>query len=174
MGRPGATVRYRGRGPVGTSSRYAYIGQPDSLLPTDMPEYGDTWRLATINFGAGVDSTDTRLADENTWGGFGFGWRGTEGDPRDGAKVGRVVTGAGITDGMGWSWDLDVAMRLVEGHSGAGSYLMGDSAGSVRSLGFSYGEGDQLEHMTRSDGDTAFFAAGGAGSDPGAQRPALP
>jgi RHS repeat-associated protein len=137
-------------GPAETSIRFAYQGQPDSVLPAAMPAYGETWRLATIDYGAGAGATTTRLAEDSTWGGFAFGWRGNEAEPSDGAKIGRVVTGPGLTDGMGWSWNLDTALRLVDAHAGPGSYEMNDDARSVETTSFSYGQGDQLERITSS------------------------
>ncbi len=125
-------------GPAETSIRFAYLGQPDSVLPAAMPAYGDTWRLATIDYGAGAGATPTRLAEDSTWGGFAFGWRGNEAEPSDGAKIGRVVTGPGLTDGMGWSWNLDTALRLVDAHAGPGSFEMNDPAGSVETTSFGY------------------------------------
>jgi RHS repeat-associated protein len=150
-----------------TAVRYSYYGQPNSELPVGAPDPGATWKLASMTYGSGEGKlTSSSLAPERTWGSFGFGWRGTEGDHLDGAKVGRVVANdtAGLLTGTGWSWGLDTALRLQTAFAGMGSYEHADELGSSETFRYGYGEGDQLESIVReSRGQRSGFEHGANG-----------
>ncbi|MCP4548672.1 MAG: hypothetical protein GY835_19620, partial [bacterium] len=51
------------------------------------------WRLGTVSWGSADPVASATQAPEVVWGQFGLGWRGSDGDPRDGVKMGRVVGG---------------------------------------------------------------------------------
>jgi RHS repeat-associated protein len=150
------------RGPLATAVRLGYVGGAGPQLPGESPQ-GAEWKLGTMTYGAG-DAGPT-VEPATAWGAFGFGWRGTAGDPRDGAKIGRQVIedGAGILDSMGWSWGLDNSLRLRTAHAGEGSLEEDDEAGSIESFDYGYGEGDELENMVRSSAAPVTFEAGESG-----------
>ncbi|MCP4654599.1 MAG: hypothetical protein GY856_04165, partial [bacterium] len=92
-------------------------------------------------------------APEVVWGQFGFGWRGNDGDPRDGVKMGRVVgglpEGLDLFAGMGWSWNYDAGVRLSYAASGSGDAEGRAPPSPVDSFHYEYGQGDELERIIR-------------------------
>ncbi len=134
---------------LGTASRYGYIDGAGPQTLGDHPP-SSTWNLGTMTWGAGDNGPTT--APSKTWGQFAFGWRGIDGDSRDGAKIGRQVktgSNAGGIDlfaGMGWAWNYDVGVRLTEAYPGRGD-LQGRNVDQSEGLVYEYGEGDEIERI---------------------------
>ena len=119
-----------------------------------------------------------------TWGDFGYGWRGSEGSPSDGAKIGRQVLATtdslGILGGLGWTWDYDNAVRLTEAVPGAGSVHGRAPPSPLDSdrFTFRYGEGDELlERLREATAEVDTFDSGDYGritARDGAASPTTP
>ena len=140
------------RGPLGTAARYGYIGGAGPQPPSGTPDA--RWQLGTLVWGGapGADPVATATsAPPTTWGAFAFGWRGHQGDPRDGAKIGRQVqpTDVGLFAGLGWSWDYDGGVRLHRAQSGRGDLLghLTPVTDDVERFTYDYGPGDELERI---------------------------
>ncbi len=157
------------RGALQTAARYGYHGGAGPQVPGGGAA-GAEWKLATLTWGSAGATTAPALP-QVTWGSFGFGWRGHEGDPADGAKIGRQVLPSDPDEpdlfaGLGWSWSYDGGVRLVRATAGAGDLLgLAPPAGSgAESFTFGYGEGDQLERLVReATGDIAELETGAYG-----------
>ena len=143
------------RGPLGTAARYGYIDGRGAQPPS-----GDggasPWRLGTVSWGSapGADPVASATqAPDVVWGQFGLGWRGSDGDPRDGVKMGRVVgglpEGLDLFAGMGWSWNYDAGVRLSYAASGSGDAEGRAPPSPVDSFHYEYGKGDELERIIR-------------------------
>ena len=134
---------------LGTASRYGYIEGAGPQAQGDQPP-SSKWKLGTLTWGAG-DSGAT-IAPTTTWGQFAFGWRGADGDPRDGAKIGRQVKtgldagGLDVFAGMGWAWKYDAGVRLSEAYPGRGD-LEGRNLTGGDGFVYDYGEGDELDRI---------------------------
>jgi len=97
----------------------------------------------------GVDPEFTATqAPTQVWGRFGFGYRGHEGDPRDGAKVGRLAMNVGndLIASIGWSWNYDAGVRLSEATPGRGE-LLGTPDAEDPGFRYQYGKGDELQRI---------------------------
>ncbi|MCP4573630.1 MAG: hypothetical protein GY838_14825, partial [bacterium] len=114
---------------LGTAVRFGYIGGPGAQPPGGVGDTASQWRLGTLTWGSTADDVPGVSATEppgTVWGQFSFGWRGTEGDPRDGVKLGRgavdALQGGGLDlfAGMGWSWVYDAGVRLSHAIAGRG------------------------------------------------------
>jgi hypothetical protein len=138
------------KGSLGTAVRYGYLGGAGAQPPVG--NSGDAkWKLGTMTWGsmpgADPESTATQTPGQ-IWGQFGFGYRGHEGDPRDGAKVGRLAISAGrdLFAGAGWSWSYDAGVRLAEATAGRGD-LLGANPDKDPSFHYRYGKGDELQQI---------------------------
>ncbi|MCP4654189.1 MAG: hypothetical protein GY856_02100, partial [bacterium] len=120
----GGTGRLYGsdsKGPLGTAVRYGYIGGRGAQPPGTEPGTPTSkWRLGTVTWGSTVDSVAGVTEPPGTvWGQFAFGWRGNDGDPRDGVKQGRIavaglaggVCSAKMSSGGLWAWKRPLARR---------------------------------------------------------------
>lgn len=135
------------KGTLGTSMRYGYLGGEGPQLPIESSA-DSRWKLGTLTWGAGSSGLATE-EPPTVWGQFGFGWRGTEGDPRDGTKIGRMaIEGAGLDlfAGQGWSWDYDAGVRLSGAWPGRGDLEGRKPLDGVGFL-YTYGKGDELEKV---------------------------
>ena len=141
-GGPARLWSFQTKGALGTGARLTYLGGPNSSA--DIPS-GAKWQLGSLTWGSLGTSTATETPAQ-IWGQFNYGWRGTEGDPRDGAKIGRQASKQGLDlfAAMGWSWDYDVAQRLIGAFPGRGS-LTGTTSSDAIGFRYEYGEGDELE-----------------------------
>ncbi|HSF39574.1 MAG TPA: Ig-like domain-containing protein [Thermoanaerobaculia bacterium] len=158
------------KGLLGTAARYGYIDGAGPQLPGDTDDPSAQWKLGTVTWGGGA-STGATAAPEKIWGQFGFGWRGHEGTPEDGAKLGRKVLrpGSATADlfaGLGWSYGYDAGVRLSFASAGSGD-LEGQEpppGSGAETFRFGYGEGDELERIVReSTGQIAGFETGDYG-----------
>ncbi len=155
------------KGALGTAARYGYIDGAGPQLGDSTPS--SKWKLGTLTWGAAEHAAATAVP-EKIWGKFGFGWRGNEGKPGDGAKLGREVlhpngATADLFAGLGWSYGYDGGVRLNAATAGEGS-LDGNlqAAGATESFSFGYGEGDELEQIVReSTGQIADIQTGDYG-----------
>lgn len=155
------------KGVLGTTVRYGYHGGAGPQVPGFDAGQASAWKLGTLTWGsAGTSAAPS--APQTPWGGFGFGWRGNEGTPSDGAKLGRQVLPAAsgspdLFSGLGWAWGYDGGVRLTSATSGQGDLkgegsATGDAAETFR---FGYGEGDQLSQLIRqSTGQIAALTTG--------------
>ncbi len=136
---------------LGTAARWGYIEGAGPQGQGDQPP-SSKWKLGTLTWGAGAENGMPTDVPENVWGQFAFGWRGVDGDPRDGAKVGRQVKtgedagGIDLFAGMGWAWQYDAGVRLTEAYPGRGN-LTGDRPHNVDGFTYGYGEGDELDRL---------------------------
>ena len=138
---------------LGTAARWGYIEGAGPQSQGDQPP-SSKWKLGTLTWGAGAGSGPAAATEvpEHTWGQFAFGWRGMDGDPRDGAKVGRQVKtgldagGIDLFAGMGWSWQYDGGVRLTEAYPGRGN-LTGDRPHDTAGFVYDYGKGDELDRI---------------------------
>ena len=134
---------------LGTASRYGYIEGAGPQSQGD-PSRSSKWKLGTMTWGAGASAPTA--APATTWGQFAFGWRGVDGDPRDGAKIGRQVKmgldagGLDVFAGMGWAWKYDAGVRLSEAYPGRGD-LGGRNLTGADGFVYDYGEGDELDRI---------------------------
>ncbi|MCP4570810.1 MAG: hypothetical protein GY838_00510, partial [bacterium] len=159
------------KGPLGTAVRYGYIGGRGAQPPgTEPGAPASQWRLGTVTWGSTMDSVAGVTEPPGTvWGQFALGWRGNDGDPRDGVKQGRIaVTGlAGGLDlfaGMGWSWNYDAGVRLSHAASGRGNVQGRAPPEDEDSYRYEYNEGDELERIIReSEGQIAELTVGAQG-----------
>ncbi len=152
------------KGALGTGMRLGYHQGAGPQIPGQSPgvapEASSAWKLGRLSWGA-VGSAGPTAAPAVPWGDFGYGWRGDEGAPSDGAKVGRQVLGtaageAGVLAGLGWSWGYDAGVRLGEAVPGPGS-LTGtptETGGApdpeaADRFTFGYGAGDELQERVR-------------------------
>ncbi len=142
------------KGALGTAARYGYIGGEGPQLPGEAAEAAK-WKLGTLTWGAADDAVATAVP-EKVWGQFGFGWRGNEGKPEDGAKLGRQVMAlppgsADLFAGMGWSYGYDGGVRLAAAAAGKGDLLgrMPSPGAGAETFSFGYGDGDELERIVR-------------------------
>jgi RHS repeat-associated protein len=151
------------KGALGTALRLGYIGGAGPQLPGGGEgDPNSKWKLGTLTWGAAGDAAATAVP-EKVWGQFGFGWRGNEGTPSDGVKLGRQVMNSNSTSllaGLGWAWGYDGGVRLSSAAAGEGS-LSGQAPPEGETFRFSYGEGDELERIVReATGQVAEFATG--------------
>ena len=154
------------KGALGTALRLGYIGGAGPQLPGGGEGDPDSkWKLGTLTWGAADDDAATAVP-EKVWGQFGFGWRGNEGTPSDGAKLGRQVMNSNSTSllaGLGWAWGYDGGVRLSLAAAGDGN-LTGQNppqGSGVETFRFDYGEGDELEKIVReATGQVAELATG--------------
>lgn len=133
------------KGNLGTAVRFGYLGG-DGAQP---PSGGADWKLGTMTWGSmpGADPVNSATSPpDEIWGRFGFGYRGNQGDPRDGAKIGRQAIGVGedLFAGLGWSWGYDAGVRLNEAKAGRGS-LTGEAKGPA--FRYECGQGDELHQI---------------------------
>ena len=134
---------------LGTAARYGYIGGAGPQGEGDQPPSSE-WKLGTLTWGAGAGPATE--VPGTTWGQFALGWRGVDGDPRDGVKIGRQVKtgldagGLDLFAGMGWTWKYDVGVRMHEAYPGRGN-LDGVNARQVPGFIYDYGEGDELDRI---------------------------
>ncbi|HYU34352.1 MAG TPA: Ig-like domain-containing protein [Thermoanaerobaculia bacterium] len=143
------------KGALQTAARYGYHGGAGPQVPGYSPDASSKWALGTLIWGSGGDASAT-AAPQRTWAAFGFGWRGNEGTPSDGAKLGRQVlqlsgATADLFAGMGWSYGYDGGVRLSFATSGNGS-LDGQApapGSDAESFSFKYGAGDELSQIVR-------------------------
>ena len=157
------------RGALGTAARYGYHGGAGPQVPGYDAGTASAWKLGRLSWGA-AGSAGPTAAPAVSWGDFGYGWRGYDGAPSDGAKIGRQVLGAtsehGVLAGLGWTWDYDNAVRLTEAIPGVGD-VQGrapPSGSTADRFTFSYGEGDQLlERLREATGDSEIFESGDYG-----------
>ncbi|HSL81419.1 MAG TPA: hypothetical protein VLF66_01500, partial [Thermoanaerobaculia bacterium] len=157
------------RGALGTAVRYGYHGGAGPQVPGGAPDAASEWKLGRMSWGAAGAAGPT-AAPAVSWGSFGFGWRGHEGVPADGAKIGREVLGAaseaGLLAGLGWTWDYDAGVRLREAVAGAGNLGGLAPAGDDTSdrFTFTYGTGDELlERLREATGEVDAFTHGSYG-----------
>jgi RHS repeat-associated protein len=156
------------KGVLGTAARYGYIGGAGPQLPGD-GDLSAQWKLGTLTWGAASTAAATAVP-EKIWGQFGFGWRGNEGTPSDGVKLGREVMNPAsgspsLLASMGWSWGYDGGVRLNAAAAGKGD-LKGriPQPGATESFSFGYGKGDELERIVReSTGSIAELTTGDYG-----------
>lgn len=150
------------KGTLGTSLRLGYLGGEGPQLPGGAVSSDSKWKLGTLTWGAG--GTSATEVPTTTWGQFGFGYRGSEGDPRDGAKIGReVMAGQGfdLFAGQGWSWDYDAGVRLSAAWSGRGDLQGGEPEGQD-GFRYEYGKGDELERVVDESAGTVANTETGA------------
>ncbi len=143
------------RGALGTGMRLGYHLGAGPQVPGASPDASSAWKLGRLSWGA-VGSAGPTAAPAVPWGDFGYGWRGYEGAPSDGAKIGRQVLDAsgqaGVLADLGWSWGYDAGVRLSEAVPGAGSLSGTGPASSPESADrftFGYGDGDELQERVR-------------------------
>ncbi|MFL6203232.1 MAG: Ig-like domain-containing protein [Thermoanaerobaculia bacterium] len=154
------------KGALGTAMRLGYIDGAGPQLPGNGGDPSSQWKLGTLTWGAAGTAAATAAPDK-VWGQFGFGWRGNEGKPADGAKLGReVMNPAGSSSllaGLGWAWEYDGGVRLSYAGAGQGS-LAGQrppSGAGAETFSFGYGEGDELDRIVReATGQVAELATG--------------
>ena len=159
----GGTARLYGidtRGTLGTAARYGYLAGRGAQPPGSSADAASRWRLGTLSWGSTAGSDPVATATQApgvVWGQFGFGWRGNDGDQRDGTKIGRVAVdglggGLDLFAGLGWSWQYDAGVRLSYAAPGRG-----DIQGRAPPAGTDqYGKGDELERIIReADGNIA-------------------
>lgn len=157
------------KGALRSAARYGYHGGAGPQIPGYSPDAAAKWELGTLTWGSAGSAAAT-AAPQNPWGAFGFGWRGNEGTPSDGAKLGRKVlqpTGAtaDLFAGMGWAYGYDGGVRLSFAASGAGDLQGQVPAGSdAETFRFAYGAGDELARIVReSTGQIAEIETGDYG-----------
>ena len=80
---------FRSRRKGGAGGR-GYQGGAGPQIPGVENDAAARWKLGVLMWGAAGSATAT-ASPETRWGSFGFGWRGNEGSPSDGAKLGRAV-----------------------------------------------------------------------------------
>jgi RHS repeat-associated protein len=132
--------RFETKGAIQTTAQLSYLGLPGSSA--EVPN-GAKGKLGTLSWGSIAGQND------QIWGQFAYGWRGSEGDPRDGAKIGRLAqagTGLDLFAGMGWSWDYDAGVRLSAAIPGRGS-VSGNPAAEALGFRYVFGEGDELQRI---------------------------
>ncbi|HET9768630.1 MAG TPA: hypothetical protein VFS60_17420, partial [Thermoanaerobaculia bacterium] len=141
------------KGALGTAARYGYHGGAGPQVPG--ADSQAEWKLGTLTWGA-AEGANATSAPGKPWGKFGFGWRGHEGTPSDGAKIGREVLQAGgnspeLFAGLGWSWAYDAGVRLDAAAAGKGDLLgrMPTPGSGGETYGYDYGKGDELERISR-------------------------
>ncbi len=141
------------KGALGTAARYGYHGGAGPQVP-DADSQAE-WKLGTLTWGA-AEGANATSAPGKPWGKFGFGWRGHEGTPSDGAKIGREVLQAGASSpelfaGLGWSWAYDAGVRLDAAAAGKGDLLgrLPTPGSGGETYGYDYGKGDELERIIR-------------------------
>jgi RHS repeat-associated protein len=157
------------RGALGTGVRFGYHDGAGPQVPGYEPGDAASWKLGRMSWGAAGGTAPT-AAPAISWGDFGFGWRGHDGSPADGAKIGREVLGAtsehGLLAGLGWTWSYDNAVRLTEAVPGAGDVTgMPPPAGlTADRFTFSYGTGDELlSRLREATGESEDFTSGDYG-----------
>ncbi|MEM8930713.1 MAG: RHS repeat-associated core domain-containing protein [Acidobacteriota bacterium] len=139
------------KGTLGTASRTGYIDGRGPQPPDGNPDSA-VWRPGTLTWGAnGTTAGSPTAVPATTWGQFAFGWRGTEGDPRDGVKIGRLAVrgnadGLDAFAGMGWSWDYDAGLRLSSAVPGRGD-LQGRRQARQAGFRYDYARGDELDRL---------------------------
>jgi YD repeat-containing protein len=157
------------KGALQIAARYGYHGGAGPQVPGGGGA-GSEWKLATLTWGA-AGSAPATAAPQHAWGAFGFGWRGNEGTPQDGAKLGRQVFSGGpdspdLFAGLGWSWGYDGGVRLSYAAAGNGD-LAGREApagGDAETFRFGYGAGDELARIVReANGQVAELVTGDYG-----------
>lgn len=143
------------RGALKTAARYGFHAGAGPQVPDYVPAASAHWKLGTLLWGAAGGAGAT-AAPQTAWGGFGFGWRGNEGNLSDGAKLGRSVLAVppqqpNVFAGLGWAWSYDAGVRLKHATAGAGDIDgRGPPAGEGdESYDFGYGQGDELERIVR-------------------------
>ena len=141
------------KGALGTAARYGYYGGGGPQIPGGGT--GSDWKLATLSWGSAGNAGPT-AAPQRSWGQFGYGWRGNEGSPQDGAKLGREVLALGpgspnLLAGMGWSWGYDGGVRMTFAAAGAGDVLgrAPPESAQAETYRYAYGAGDELERIVR-------------------------
>jgi len=151
-------------GALGTAMRYGYHGGAGPQVIGTEPGSDSVWKLGRLSWGAGASAPTA--APTTSWGDFGYGWRGHEGEPSDGVKIGRQVlstqsagatSNVGVLDGLGWSWDYDAGVRLATASSGAGDLSgrpLPEGQGADR-FTYEYGAGDELLGQLREATGTA-------------------
>ncbi|HKH43760.1 MAG TPA: Ig-like domain-containing protein [Thermoanaerobaculia bacterium] len=142
------------KGALRTAARYGYHGGAGQQVPGYSPDAASKWELGTLIWGSAGSASPTS-APQTPWAAFGFGWRGNEGTPSDGAKLGRQVlqlTGASadLFSGMGWAYGYDGGVRLSFAAAGEGDLKGQPPAGSdADTFRFDYGTGDELARIVR-------------------------
>ncbi len=157
------------RGALGTASRYGYHNGAGPQVPGLSPDSASDWKLARLSWGSAGTAGPT-TAPAVAWGDFGYGYRGNDGAPSDGTKIGRQVlastTGLGVLSGLGWTWGYDNAVRLTEAVPGTGS-IQGRAPPSAEDgdrFRFEYGEGDELlRRLREATGQVEEFESGDYG-----------
>jgi RHS repeat-associated protein len=140
------------KGGLGTASRWGWHEGGGPQLPNAPAGEASRWKLATLEWGAASGGSSPTASPTVSWGRFGYGWRGHEGEAADGAKLGRQVlgttSGIDVAASLGWSWSYDAGVRLASAESGRGSVAGGASADG-EAWRYGYGEGDELERIVR-------------------------
>ncbi|MCP4654550.1 MAG: RHS repeat protein, partial [bacterium] len=168
----GGTARLYGidtRGSLGTAARYGYLAGRGAQPPGSSGDGASRWRLGTVSWGstAGDPVATATQAPGVVWGQFGFGWRGNDGDQRDGTKIGRMAVdglnggGLDLFAGLGWSWQYDAGVRLSYAAPGRGDIQGRAPPAGTDSFRYQYGKGDELERIIReADGNIAELTVG--------------
>jgi RHS repeat-associated protein len=126
---------------------------------TDLRSHYDgelRWRLHRLELlrpsGTATPGSSPTASPTVSWGRFGYGWRGHEGEAADGAKLGRQVlgttSGIDVAASLGWWWSYDAGVRLASAESGRGS-VAGGASPDGEAWRYGYGEGDELERIVR-------------------------
>ncbi|HKV12058.1 MAG TPA: polymorphic toxin-type HINT domain-containing protein [Thermoanaerobaculia bacterium] len=142
------------KGALQTAARYGYHGGAGPQIPGYDADQSAKWKLGALVWGSAGNAPATS-APQTPWGAFGFGWRGNEGQPSDGAKLGRQVlslstASADLFAGLGWAFGYDGGVRLSFAAAGAGSLDGQAPAGShAETFRFDYGSADELARIVR-------------------------
>jgi RHS repeat-associated protein len=137
-----------------TTQRLGYIDGAGPQAPGFVSgDPSSRWRLGTITWGADPGGSPIVAAPAQVWGQLAFGWRGNDGTPQDGVKIGRLAVAGGpgldLFAGMGWTWNYDAGVRLAHATSGRGDLQGIPPPGSDESFRYEYGKGDELERIVR-------------------------
>ena len=169
----GGSGRFYGmttRAAAGTALRLGYWGGSGPQLAGATGGQVSAWQLGTISWGGGGSAQAPTALPEEVWGQFGFGWRGYEGDPQDGVKLGRLAVapdsggGLDLFGGMGWSWSYDAGVRMSSAFAGRGSLDGQPGERENEEYRYRYGKGDELERIVRqASGEVAEFEIGDQG-----------
>jgi RHS repeat-associated protein len=148
----GATTR----GALQTSARYGYHGGAGPQVPGYDADQSAAWKLGTLIWGS-AGTAGATAAPQTPWGAFGFGWRGNDGSPSDGVKLGRQVlslpttASADLFTGLGWAFGYDGGVRLSFAAAGEGNLNGQEPApgGDAETFRFGYGTADELARIVR-------------------------